>query len=69
MTSSPIVGLFATLALVALAACASPKGSFCAIATPLRPSAGTLAAMSDAEIRDMLQHNETGRRLCKWSPS
>ncbi len=66
MTSSPIVGLFATLALVALAACASPKGSFCAIATPLRPSAETLAVMSDAEVTAMLQHNETGRRLCGW---
>ncbi len=59
-----------TLALIlALAGCTTAKGSFCTIAKPLRPSAGTLAAMSDAEIRDMLQHNETGRRLCKWSPS
>lgn len=59
-----------TLALMlALAGCTTAKGSFCTIATPLRPSAETLAAMSDAEIRDMLQHNETGRRLCKWSPS
>lgn len=63
-----MVKVLTLAALLALAACASPKGSFCAIATPLRPSAATLAVMSDAEVRAMLQHNETGRKLCGWRP-
>lgn len=63
-----MVKVLTLAALLALAACASPKGSFCAIAKPLRPSAETLAVMSDAEVRAMLEHNATGERLCRWRP-
>lgn len=54
--------------LMALAACQTGKGSFCAIAEPIRPSAAALASMTDAEVRKTLEHNETGARLCGWRP-
>lgn len=52
--------------LCALSACASPQGSFCLIASPLRPSSDTLAGMSDKEVSAMLSHNEKGAKLCGW---
>ena len=52
--------------LVVLSACASPQGSFCLVASPLRPSAATLAAMSNQEVSAMLAHNEKGSKLCGW---
>jgi len=55
-------------ALLALVACTTPSGSFCEIAKPLRPSAETIAAMTDAEVGAMLAHNEKGARLCGWRP-
>lgn len=63
-----MVKVLTLAALLVIAACASPKGSFCTIATPLRPSSEALAVMSDTEVRAMLQHNETGRKLCRWRP-
>lgn len=56
--------LVATLAL--LVGCTTTKGSFCTIASPIRPSASTIAAMSDAEVRDVLAHNRKGAALCGW---
>lgn len=61
-----LAGLIA--ALLFLAACTTTKGTFCAISKPLRPSEATIAAMSDAEVADMLRHNEAGRALCSWRP-
>ncbi len=55
-------------ALLFLAACTTTKGTFCAISKPLRPSEATIAAMSDAEVADMLRHNEAGAKLCGWKP-
>jgi hypothetical protein len=52
-----------------LAACTTtPSGSFCDIAKPLRPSASTIDAMTDAEVAAMLAHNRKGAALCKWKP-
>lgn len=63
------MGKIAILCLMlALAACQTSKGSFCAIAEPIRPSKATLAAMTDAEVKAALAHNETGRKLCGWKP-
>jgi len=56
------------LSVICLSGCATTKGSFCAIAKPLRPSEATIAAMSDAEVADMLAHNEKGAKLCGWKP-
>lgn len=63
-----MVKVAALVLLIALAACQTSKGSFCAIADPIRPSAAALASMTDAEVRKALEHNETGARLCGWKP-
>ena len=54
------------VALLAVAGCQTAKGSFCTIAQPIRPSASTIAAMTDAEVRDVLAHNRKGAALCGW---
>ena len=64
-----MVKMISAIILLALAGCASPKGSFCLVATPMRPSAAALAAMSDQEVDTMLAHNEKGQRLCDWTPA
>jgi len=53
-------------ALLAVAGCQTAKGSFCAIAHPIRPLASTVTTMTDAEVRDVLAHNTKGRKLCGW---
>ena len=55
-------------ALLTFAGCQSANGSFCAVAKPLRPSAETIAAMTDAEVRDVLAHNEKLTKLCGIKP-
>lgn len=55
-------------ALALLVGCTTAKGSFCTIASPIRPSAETIAAMSDAEVREVLAHNKRGQALCGWRP-
>lgn len=62
------VKVLAIMAILALAACQTTGGTFCDIARPLRPSAASLAAMSDAEVAAMLAHNRKGQRLCGWQP-
>jgi hypothetical protein len=48
----------AIIAVLLIAGCQSiPKGSFCDIAKPLRPTEQTIAPMSDAEVREVLAHN------------
>ncbi|RWE31534.1 hypothetical protein [Mesorhizobium sp.] len=61
-----MVKILALVALALLAGCNSTRGSFCAIAEPLRPSAATIASMSDAEVRTILAHNRKGAALCGW---
>lgn len=56
-------------ALMALTGCQTVGGSFCAIAKPIRPSIGTIATMTDMEVRDLLAHNAKGQKLCGWLPS
>jgi hypothetical protein len=52
-------------ALVTLAACTTtPRGSFCSIAEPIRPA--NVDVLTDAEVRDILAHNEKGAALCGW---
>lgn len=60
--------VIAVCGLLALASCASPSGTFCEVAEPIRPSADTVAAMSDAEVAATLKHNEVGQELCGWTP-
>ncbi len=62
--------IYATLiALCLTTGCsATVNGSFCAIAKPIRPAAETIAVMSDAEVRDVLAHNEKLTKLCGIKP-
>ena len=55
-------------ALVMLAGCTTATGTFCDIAHPIRLSQKTIAAMSDAEVKEVLIHNRTGAKLCRWRP-
>lgn len=61
--------LILMVALGIIAGCTSiPKGDFCDIAKPLRPTAEQIDAMSDAQVREMLAHNRKGLALCRWKP-
>lgn len=53
-------------ALALLVGCTTAKGSFCTVASPIRPSSETIAAMTDQEVRDVLAHNLKGQKLCGW---
>lgn len=56
-------------ALLVLAACqTAPRGDFCTLEHPERPSAAEIAAMSDARVKEVLAHNQLGVRLCGWTP-
>jgi len=61
-------GLIAAAILAALAGCTTAKGGFCAVSSPLRLSAGSVDALSDAEARALLAHNRKGAKLCGWRP-
>jgi hypothetical protein len=63
-----VARLTACAALLALVACTTASGSFCDISKPVRLSAASIAALSDAEVRDMLAHNRKGEKLCNWVP-
>lgn len=63
-----MVKILALATLLALSACQTSKGSFCALSEPDRPSAATIATMTDAEVKKMLAKNELGARLCGWRP-
>lgn len=55
----------ALILAVLLAGCTTtPKGSFCQIASPIRPA--NVDVLSDAEVAAILQHNEKGAALCGW---
>lgn len=57
--------ILATCAIFALVACTTtPAGSFCAIASPIRPA--NVDALTDADVAAILSLNEKGRKLCGW---
>lgn len=58
----------ALLLLLALSACTTTKGTFCSISEPIRLSPQAVDALTDAEARDVLAHNERGKALCGWRP-
>ena len=55
-------------AILALTACQTASGSFCAIARPQRPSQTEIDAMTDARAAEVLAHNKKGQALCRWTP-
>ena len=58
----------AICALVALAACTTVKGDFCALAKPQRPSQAEIDTMSDARVAEVLAHNRKLQQLCGVRP-
>jgi acetolactate synthase small subunit len=54
-------------ALIALSACTTTRGGFCQIAKPIRPE--NVDVLTDAEVTQILGHNEKGRALCGWKPT
>lgn len=58
----------ALAALLMLAACQTPQGTFCDIAKPIRLSAEAVDAMSDVEVAAALAHNRKGAAMCAWKP-
>ena len=51
-----------------LGGCAKMAGDFCDVASPIKPTASAVAAMSDREKADILKHNEHGKEACGWQP-
>ncbi len=61
-----MVKAVALASLLALSACVTGGGSFCAIESPRRPSPAEIATMSDRAIENDLAHNLKGQKLCGW---
>lgn len=45
--------------------CAS-TADWCAVNRPIRPTAADVETMSDGTARQLLEHNQTGAKLCGW---
>lgn len=66
-------GLAASLLLLTLAACANPTlikvglDTWCDTNKPERPTAAQYATFTHEQKVDMADHNEFGRRHCKWT--
>jgi hypothetical protein len=59
------LNIVAIAAFASLCACTTtPKGSFCSIASAIRPA--NVDVLTDAEVKDILAHNEKGAALCGW---
>lgn len=54
--------------LVFLAGCQTTQTGFCAVAEPRRYSTETIKAMSDEEVKEALEFNLLGQKLCGWAP-
>lgn len=56
------------IAVLALTACQTPQGGFCAVSSPIRLSQASIDALSDQEVADLLARNLLGQKLCGWKP-
>jgi hypothetical protein len=61
-----MVKVLTLASLLALVACQTTGGSFCAINHPIRPTKAEIAAMSDATVNAILALNRKGEKLCGW---
>jgi hypothetical protein len=52
--------------MLVLAACTTNAGVSCIGFKPIRPAIADVDAMSGGLARQILAHNETGARLCRW---
>jgi hypothetical protein len=59
-------GLIVAAVAAALTGCTTARGGFCAVASPIRLSAGAVDSLSDQEARTLLAHNRKGEKLCGW---
>lgn len=50
-----------------LAGCVT-TADWCAVNSPIRPTADDVATMSNGTARQLLEHNKTGAQLCGWKP-
>ena len=57
--------LSAAAALLMLGACQT-TGNSCDGWRPIRPTRSEIARMSDDQVKQVLAHNEHGRRRCGW---
>ncbi|ESY86298.1 MULTISPECIES: hypothetical protein [Mesorhizobium] len=61
-------GLMLASVVAVISGCATAKGGFCVVSSPLRLSAAAVDALSDGEVKALLAHNRKGERLCRWKP-
>lgn len=64
--------VFAAALSLALVGCQTTSGgkggAFCSVEAPIRPSKDSIAHMSPAEAKSILEHNRHGQRECGWKP-
>lgn len=57
------------IALCLTAGCSvTAKGSFCEISRPIRLTPETVNTLTDAQVAEILSHNQKGAALCRWRP-
>lgn len=54
--------------MLVLAACTTNAGVSCIGFKPIHPAIADVDAISPGLARQILAHNETGARLCRWKP-
>lgn len=53
--------------LILLAGCQTqPKGTFCAVASPIPLTQQTIDHLTDDEVTALLRHQRLGGKLCGW---
>ncbi len=69
MGASPVTRALVFALAVMLAGCATaPRGTFCDVAKPMRPTSTEISSMSEASVAAALEHNRKGEKLCGWRP-
>jgi len=56
------------LLCVAILASGCVPTSDCDWAFPIRPTGEDVSVISNGLARDILRHNETGAKICRWKP-
>jgi len=51
-----------------LAGCTTARGSFCDISRPIRLMPEQVDQLTDAQVAEILSHNQKGAALCRWRP-
>lgn len=57
------------LLLLSVTSCANGQSdSACLLFQPLRPTQKDVEIISDKLVQQIITHNKTGERLCRWKP-